>query len=191
MSTSESAITYSYPAAAPRRLPEVEVRVEAGTTYAVDSRDRFVPTRCRWAFTECSHVVTHIVSGTSGHGTVNDACCVWHLDDVVEDMVRKCTQWAEEAQAGAGDQSAAERHHADVDGSDASATLCGLLYSEVNGATGTDTDILRSLTGEALTDLLGHYQTSGRRCPTCTEVAHAAVLGEIERRPAPTDSDAE
>ena len=56
--------------------------------------------------------------------------------------------------------------------------LCGVLYSEVGTPTGDA--LLGSLSGEALTDLVGHYQV--RRCPSCTEVAHAAVFGEIERR---------
>ena len=58
--------------------------------------------------------------------------------------------------------------------------LCGVLYSEIGGATDTGDVLLRSLTAEVLRDLLGHYQL--RRCPTCSEVAHAAVLGEIRQR---------
>ncbi len=59
--------------------------------------------------------------------------------------------------------------------------LCGVLYTEA--VSRTSDPILGSLTAAELTDLVGHYQM--RRCPSCTEVAHAAVLGEIGRRPAP------
>ena len=82
---------------------------------------------------------------------------------------------------------AAELADADPD-ADAAERLCGALYREISGATGGMDAVLGSLTADALTGLVRHHQLD--RCGTCTEVALAAVRGEIDRRRTSTSPDA-